>query len=68
MFINENIFSFRLVGRSGSLMIVILNSNLISGVLENMYQFTSCFVVDAAIVLYASLKMYFLHQITIIWA
>lgn len=66
MFINENIFSFRLVGRSGSLMIVILN--LISGVLENMYQFTSCFVVDAAIVLYASLKMYFLHQITIILA
>lgn len=47
-------------------MIVILN--LISGVLENMYQFTSCFVVDAAIVLYASLKMYFLHQITIILA
>lgn len=66
MFINKNIFSFRLVGRSGSLMIVILN--LISGVLENMYQFTSCFVVDAAIVLYASLKMYFLHQITIILA
>ena len=66
MFINKNIFSFRLVGRSGSLMIVILN--LISGVLENMYQFTSCFVVDTAIVLYASLKMYFLHQITIILA